>query len=305
MEADSILKSLAMLKDVVAGKSYDVIAAEHGVTRTAVERRVKAMAMSLNRDVGIEGINRDAVVSVQRLRRSGPEVLAAIERYAPTKLRDPRVARILTDQEIELAASRTRTRSACPCRDVALLYMLLSTGARPLEIARLEVRDYLSADGGVREESLMREEVATSGKRRPLFFASQKANACIDDYLAERRFNGFGVGSHYCYRGLDPRSRLFLSEAGSPFEIVCHGRAEQTRFLCRGIANVYRNIFRHIGIEGLSALNIRRTVAARMLERGAIESQIGELLGISDPKAVRELLPTVRWPLQAIARELV
>lgn len=308
MESDSVLKSIAMLKDVIAGKTYDAVAAEHGVTRTAVERRIKGMALKLSREVGIDGLNRDGLAFVQRLRKCSASVLSALERYAPTLSHDSPPGRILTDQEIELAARRTRSRGNCPGRDIALFYMLLSTGARPLEIARLEVRDYLCIDGSVREESVMRAEVAINRNPRPLFFASQKAISSIDDYLADRLRHDFGTGTAAaaaCYRGLDPCSRLFLTETGAPFDIVSYGETGQTRFLCRGILDTYRKIFRRIGLEGLSALNARRTVAARLLERGAAEDQIGEVLGISELKSVRELLPDVRRPLHMVVRELV
>jgi len=308
MESDSHLKSIAMLKDVIAGKTYDAVAAEHGVTRTAVERRIKGVALKLSREVGIDGLNEDGLAFVQRLRKCGASVLSALERYTPTLSRDSPAGRILTDQDIELAARRTRARGSCPRRDIALFYMLLSTGARPLEIARLEVRDYLCIDGSVREESVMRAEVAINRHARPLFFASHKAICSIDDYLADRLRHDFGTGAAAataCYRGLDPYSRLFLTEAGTPFDIVSYGEAGQTRFLCRGILDTYRKIFRRIGIEGLSALNVRRTVAARLLERGAAEDQIGEVLGISELKSVRDLLPNVRRPLHLVVRELV
>ena len=42
------------------------------------------------------------------------------------------------------------------------------------EIARLAVRDYLDVDGGVRQESEMRAEVAITGKTRPLHFSSNR-----------------------------------------------------------------------------------------------------------------------------------
>ncbi|MCU6435309.1 site-specific integrase [Undibacterium sp. Jales W-56] len=311
MESDSALKSIAMLKDVVAGKTYDAVAAEHGVTRTAVERRIKGLALKLSREVGIDGLNQDGLAFVQRLRTCSASVLSALERYTPAASQDAPPGRILTDQEIDMAVRRTRSRSACPRRDTALFYMLLSTGARPLEIARVEVRDYLCIDGSVREESVLRADVAINRSARPLFFASQRANAAIDDYLAERLRHGLGTTAAgtgpapASYRGLDPHSRLFLTEAGAPFEIVSYGEVGQTRFLCRGILETYRKIFRRIGLEGMSALNARRTVAARLLERGAAEDQIGVVLGISELKSVRELLPHTRQPLHMVVRELV
>lgn len=307
MESDSLSISIAMLKEVLDGETYDIVAARHGVTRTAVEKRIKVLARTLCREVGIDGLNESGVGFVQRLRQYGAAITAALERYTPDVSPKRTAAHILNDEEIELAIHRTRMRSPCPRRDVALFYVLLISGARPLEIARLEVGDYLNADGSVKEASVIRADVAVNRKIRPLFFASMKAKEAIDDYLAERRKKDPGQRPSQisAYRGFDAADRLFLTESGTPFEIVSHGRDERTRFLCRGIHDAYRKIFRRIGLEGLSALHLRRTIASRMLARGAAEEQIGEVLGIGEMKAVRELLPDLRQPLQAILRELV
>ena len=307
MDTDSILISIAMLKEVIAGKTYDAVATQFGVTRTAIERRIKAFALRLSREVGIEGLNDQGVGFVRRLRISRLAISAALDRYEPRLSQDKRVGRILTDEDIRLAVQRTRARSRCPKRDVALLHVLLTTGARPLEIARLEVGDYLNADGSVREHSVMRADAAINRKTRPLFFASGKAIESIDNYLTDRLGPGWGTGRDADFRGLDPNSRLFLTEAGAPFEIVSYGKQGRMRFLCRGIHDTYRKIFRRIGLPDVSPMSARRTVATRLFERGAAEEQIGEVLGISDMKAVRELLPRPRLhqPLQSVVRELV
>jgi len=213
-----------------------------------------------------------------------------------------RNAGLLSDADIARAVEQTRLRSPTPTRDVALLYVLLATGARPLEIARLEIRDYLAADGSVIEESVMRHDVAVTGKARPLFFASGKATQSIDRYLLERRQRRLGTSHGAEFRGFEPRSRLFLSDMGAPFEIV---RIGENRYLCRGIQHAYRTIFRRTGIPGISALRARRTLAARMLERGADEEQIGTVLGIGEKRAVRDLLPRRPEHLHAVVRELV
>ena len=74
-----------------------------------------------------------------------------------------------------------------------MLLVLLSTAAKPLEIARLVVGDYLTEDGLVREESVMRADAAINGKQRPLFFASTKVVAAVDAYLEERVRRGQGT----------------------------------------------------------------------------------------------------------------
>lgn len=304
MEPDSLSISIAMLKAVLNGQTYVNVAAQHRVTRTAVERRIKVLARTLNREVGIEGINENGLGFADRLRQSRPAILAALDRYTPNTFLNRPAARTLSDDEIELALDRIRTRSRFPYRDAALLYILLISGARPLEIARLEVRDYLDVDGAVREASLMRAEVAINGKARPLFFASGKAKNAIDRYLTER-MRCIPRADQTTYRGFDANDRLFLSDAGTAFKIVSRAVNGQTRYLCRGIHDAYRKIFRRMGLEGVSAMNLRRTTAARMLARGAIEEQIGELLGISDLTSIRELLPDMVQPLQSIVQELV
>ena len=82
---------------------------------------------------------------------------------------------VLRDEEIAAGALRIRGRSHQPLEDLALYYMLFATGARPLEIARLEVRDYLDVRGAVRQTSVMREDVAITGRARPLYFRSAPA----------------------------------------------------------------------------------------------------------------------------------
>jgi integrase len=304
MDTDSLALSISMLKEVINGETYDAVAARHRITRTAVEKRVKKLARTLRREVGIDGLNEQGIGFVERLRRNNAAILAALDRYTPEKSQRRIVSRVLSDDEIEMALHRTRIRSRFPLRDVAMLYTLLITGARPLEIARLEVRDYLNADGSVREISVMREEAATNRKVRPLFFTTKKANGAIDAYLGKREQQLTG-SRESAYRSFSPFDRLFLTDEGQPFEIVSDLENGKTRFQCRAIHDVYRKIFRQIGMEGMSTLNLRRTVAARMLARGAAEDQIGEILGISDSKSVRELLPDVRQPLESILRELL
>ena len=44
---DLTIRSVDMLRAVVQGRTYDSVAADFGVTRTAVERRVKSVAVQL------------------------------------------------------------------------------------------------------------------------------------------------------------------------------------------------------------------------------------------------------------------
>jgi len=299
------IQAVAMLRAVIDGRTYESVAADLGITRTAVERRVKAVAVRLCREVGIEGMNDGATAFVRRLRARREAILLALERFEPVAGHTPREDRVVSADEIARAVVRIRGRSAQPARDVALFYTLFVTGARPLEIVRLRVSDYLQADGQVRRESEMPPTASISGRSRPLYFASRKLDDALDAYLAERLARGHGVADAAAHRGLDPNSSLFLSATGESFRITQYGAEGRRRFLCRPILKTYRKLFRYAELEWATPLSIRRTVVARLYDRGADEEQVGLVLGISERSAVREQFPRARPSMTSLVQELV
>src|SRR5688500_17881856 len=122
MQTDSIALSIAMLKEVINGKTYEAVAAQHGVTRTAIERRIKSLVLKLSKQVGIDGLNEDGLAFVQRLRACKSAILAALDRYDPQESQETRARRILTDEDIQRAVRRILSRSPCASRDAALFY---------------------------------------------------------------------------------------------------------------------------------------------------------------------------------------
>ena len=298
-------RSIEMLKAVIEGRTYDAVAAEFGITRTAVERRVKGIATRLSAEVGVPGLNQGGAAFVRRLRLKRDAILAALDRFKPQPPCSSREARVVSAAEIDQAVHRIRGRSVQPARDIALFYMLFATGARPLEIARIEVRDYLDSDGNVRRESELRAEATITGRSRPLFFASSKLDDALNVYLRVRLESRQGLGPTPSFRGLDPDSRLFLTATGNGFQITPYGEAGQHRFLCRPILETYRKLFRYADVEGATALSVRHTVVARLYERGADEEQVGLVLGISDRSAVRGLFPRSRPTMARLVDELI
>lgn len=306
MNKQSVAKSIGMMKAILDGKTYEEVAQISGMTRSAVEQRIKSLARDLQTIVGVEGIDEDAVPTVGMMRERKADYLEAIEHYRPEyaqRRRDRQSA--VTEEELDLALEKTWQMSNCKQRDVALLLVLFSTAAKPLEIARLEVRDYLNEDGSIREESVMRPDAAFNGEARPLFFYSAKANAAIDAYLAERLRRRQGVKASSRYRGFDPTSKLFLTDEGNPMPIKIKEKGHQRHHLCGVILDIYRKIFARAGLKGVSALSARRTVAKKLQERGTDNQKIGKMLGLKDINSVRNLLPKQSPPLKTVVKELV
>lgn len=297
-----------LLREVLAGDTYDVVASRHGITRTGVERRIKTLAAQVAVSVGIVGLNLDGTAFVRRLRAHREAVLAALAHFGASRDSIPAIPceiQVLSPEEVASGASRLRARSENPIEDMALYFLLLATGARPLEIARLQVLDYLAPDGTVRTASELRAELAINGRARPLHFRSTRLETAIGDYLSHRLQHRQGIGQDDRYRGLDPLSRLFLSPTGQGFEILAHGENGRRRFRCRAIQEAYRKIWRCAGFKNLTTLDVRHTVADRLYARGADEMQVGLLLGISERAAVRQMFPRRLRTLEQLSDQLV
>ena len=309
MRVESVAKSIKMLKGILDGRTYSAIAQEAGLSRSAVEQRVKALVRDLQTVVGVEWVDEDELATVQAMRARRKNYLEALEHYHWQRTVDAaKGPRTLLDRDIEHAAAVIRQHSNCRKRDTALLLVLFSTAAKPLEIARLVVSDYLTEAGRVREESVLRSDAAINGRQRPLFFASTKAVAVVDAYLEERIRRGQGTQASATYRGLDPDSRLFLTAAGCamPIKVRTSGNARQYR--CGLILDIYRRIFAKAGLKGVSALCARRTVAEKLAARGCDVDQIGAVLGLTERTSVRNLIRNdreARKSLQAVVRELI
>ena len=309
MNPETIAKATTMLTSVLRdGATYREAGAPYGLGRSTVERLIKALVLQVARERGIPALDEDALISLTRLRQFREPVLQAVRDYTPSTTRPKRTH--VGPEEIAAGASRVRKRSENPHRDVALIFVLFCTGAKPIEIARLQVRDYLNRDGSVQERSEMRPEAAVNGRGRPLFFTSSRACAAIDAYLAERVRRQLGVvaasvaSDAVRFRGLDPLSALFLTETGKRFEVTGRGPDDQ-RATCRLMIATLRLIFKRAGWTGVTSRSARRVVARRLIDKGADGAQVGELLGLSSTRAVRRLLGDQRWPLETLARELV
>jgi integrase len=303
---DNAIQSVEMLRSVLDGGTYDAVAAYFGISRTAVERRIKSIAVQLTQVVGVEGLKEEGAAFVRRLRLHREAILVALAGFEPLPPVAARRARVLSATEVAQGALRIKGRTSRTWHDLALYYILFATGLRPLEIARLEVRDYLHADGSVCRESELRAEVAINGKLRPLYFSSPRLDKALDAYFQARCDLGHGLGTPAFYRGLRPDSRLFLSPCGEPYRVTPNNAEPgQNRFVCRAILEIYRKLFRYASVKGLSTQSARLTVISRMYERGADEGQVGVILGIGERSAVRELLPRPQRTLAELVDELV
>lgn len=292
MTKDNLAVAASMLRAMVGGASCEQIATDFGLTKSAVSQKIRVLANDLQQIVGVVGVEEDESPTASLIREHGEAYLEALEHFVPA------AASIWRNQVIALANCRLEqhlakiTRhSRCPERDTALLLVLFSTAAKPLEIAQLEVRDYLNASGDVRKSSTIRADIAVNGVSRPLHFSDPQLTAAIDAYLSKRRDDRMAIHDDATYRGLQPHSRLFLSRSGASMSIKRSGTGAQY-LVCKEIHEIYRRIFTHGGHSGINTALARRLAAHRLQLSGANAEEIGAALGVKK-LAVYKLLQSL------------
>ena len=202
---------------------------------------------------------------------------------------------VVEDAQLDHAVKVARASSSeNGARDAALLLILFGTGLKPVEAARLTVRDYLGADGHPLSDGQVRAEIAFNGQSRPLMWVNKKLVKAVDAHLAERLARGHGVvTNNEAYRGLDPDSALLVSgRTGQGLKVTRVVRDGKASYRADQITALVSRLFRRAGVEGASANSARRTLAVKLKRQGIDERHIAEIVGMKSLKAVKELCET-------------
>lgn len=298
MNQDSLQVASRMLRALIAGASCDDVANEYRVSKSAVSQRVRLLATELQQIVGVVGIDEDTSPTARMIREHGDSYLEALDHFVPEAalpLGETSHQEIST--HLAYLAQKIALHSRCVRRDTALLLTLFATAAKPLEIAQLQIRDYIDADGTVRVSSTVRAEIAVNHCERILHFCNDDTNAAIDAYLAERRQSDQGRPISATFRGFHPHSRLFLARSGEAFQVKQAG-IHSHHSVCKEIHEIYRRIFALGGNSGINTALARRLAAHRLRVDGANPEQIGEALGVKK-LAVQKLLQPIGYRMSS------
>lgn len=276
----------AMLQAVAAGQSCERVATTHGVVKSTVSQRVRNLAFELQRIVGVVGIDEEECPTARLIREHRDGYLEALGHYVPAAALF-QTTDTLSEDRLHACLVKVRQRSRSPLRDEALLRLLFSTAAKPLEIARLQVGDYLNAHGDTHASTCAHPSDASAPHSHSLSLACPRTRQAIDTYLVERIERGWGTHTSPTYRGLDPASPLFLSRTGQPMRLTA--LAGGRYLLCKEIHGIYRRLFAYGGLPGFHTSEARRMAATQMRANGATRREIGAALGLQS-LAVHKLL---------------
>ena len=98
------LQTIQMLREVIDGDPYATVAQRWGLSRSAVDRRIKGLAVQLTQAVGVDGLQESGAAFVKRLRMHRDAILQALEHFDPAQVSSQREARVLKPDEVDLGA---------------------------------------------------------------------------------------------------------------------------------------------------------------------------------------------------------
>lgn len=194
-------------------------------------------------------------------------------------------------------------------RNVAIIWMSFGSALRVTEIANLKVRDVVDAAGSLKEEFRLPAAYTKNGESRLAYMFEEEHQEALTGYLAYRVEKRLRVAKSEEYRGLDPKSPLFLARGPSGFQFQKkeYERTDGTiaeYWVCSSMQQLISELIKKIGLSGGSSHSGRRTFATRLADRGVDLEYIKYLLGhkskqqslsyiVSNPKRLRNILKSI------------
>ncbi len=199
---------------------------------------------------------------------------------------------VVEQKEFEHMLKATSAVSRAPERDKALLLVLYGTALSTSELAAITIADYLAPKGDVKVNSAVREVVSHNGETRPLYWSNKRVVAALDAYLAHRLKAGHGVTvKKGAYRGLDPDSPIFLTEAGQPYTLTKKTLPSgKIAYSCNTLGTLISKLHAHAGIDGGNAQAGRRSWAVRQYRQGRDLVHIAAILGHKSISTTKRLV---------------
>jgi integrase/recombinase XerD len=145
-------------------------------------------------------------------------------------------------------------------RNVLLLHLSFFLGLRSIEMSLLMIGDLVDVNGDLKEECTLKKFQVKGGKKQRRFYLTNiKMKQVLVEYLATRKdMNG----------NLNPDAPLIMNTRSGSFD-------------SDGIQQVFRIMFKNVGIAGASSHSGRRSFATHMSEGGVSINNLQTLMGHS------------------------
>lgn len=201
----------------------------------------------------------------------------------------PNRARALYPREIKHALKASNA-SLNPLRNQLVLLLSHCCGLRITEIALLRVRDVMFSSGELKREVQLPAAITKSHRSRLAWLSHRDLQRVLEQWIEYRRDKKLGTKpGERRYKGLNPDSKLVLSNRGSGYTLQPKQRQldsgeVRTYRAADSLEQALRNLYRKCGLQGASSHSGRRSYATNLIMiQGVDLDTVSKLLGHSDP----------------------
>ena len=143
-------------------------------------------------------------------------------------------------------------------RNVLLLHLSFFLGLRSKEMASLRIMDLVDSHGEVKKEVLLQRKMTKGNKQRRFYPHNEKLVKALNSYFDFRKKE----------KTYHPESPLIRSQKGGFFDP-------------NTLQQLFKRLYKNVGLDGASSHSGRRSFATRLLEQGVGIRNVQTLMGHS------------------------
>ena len=166
-------------------------------------------------------------------------------------------SRVLTSQEFKRVVKMSSV-SKHGHRNVLLLHLSFFLGLRSKEMASLRIMDLVDSHGEVKKEVLLQRKMTKGNKQRRFYPHNEKLVKALNVYFDFRKNE----------KTYHPESPLIRSQKGGFFDP-------------NTLQQLFKRLYKNVGLDGASSHSGRRSFATRLLEQGVGIRNVQTLMGHS------------------------
>ena len=166
-------------------------------------------------------------------------------------------SRVLSSQEFKRVSKMSGVGKHGE-RNVLLLHLSFFLGLRSKEMASLRIMDLVDSHGEVKKEVLLQRKMTKGNKQRRFYPHNEKLVKALNSYFDFRKKE----------KTYHPESPLIRSQKGGFFDP-------------NTLQQLFKRLYKNVGLDGASSHSGRRSFATRLLEQGVGIRNVQTLMGHS------------------------